>query len=556
MKIHKLIALLKEMETSLEIEGKLNETVPKLDQEEILNTLQFLQRCASAAGYFFTPQEPSGQKGTLHLQVTEETGGAKRPVVAQVKLWDNREHTIKTRFSLRRLVTQEDGSLSVVLPEGCYEAEISCGPEYNTCWVCFTVEHEKTVEAEAVIRRIWHLTDQGWMAGDLHHHSIYSSPAYGGTDPVIETPEEVCRSMKSLGMNFGALSDHHNVLNHDEWRLQDHAFTPIVSKEISTSNGHVLQLGVEEDVIYEIPKGSERTSERLRSEFIRICDRIRQQGGLPQVNHPFDLSYSTRYNSEFLDMIEIFQSIEIWNGATPFMEGTINGKAFHAWLSFLEEGKRLTATTGSDTHNIYGDDYYGMAEWLDWMISITTEHPEIFPKQIAEKADYLKQLYEQVWPRLLKWVERSNTPSDIHNYVYTAGKKSPEEILEAIRQGRNFVSNGPLLTVSVGGAGIGEQAYLNQGKGDLKIELFCREPIEHLWMYTGADRKTALPVSPRKTEYGYDYSAVLSDYHFEGASWAVFYADGGADNLAITNPVWIGSKAFEPSITNEGGAGV
>ena len=51
--------------------------------------------------------------------------------------------------------------------------------------------------------------------------------------------------------------------------------------------------------------------------------RFEKKDGLPQVNHPFDVSFSTRYNSEFWDMVEIFESIEIWNGATPFAAGTI-----------------------------------------------------------------------------------------------------------------------------------------------------------------------------------------------------------------------------------------
>ena len=149
-----------------------------------------------------------------------------------------------------------------------------------------------------------------------------------------------------------------------------------------------------------------------------------EKGGLPQVNHPFDVSFSTRYNSEFWDMVKIFESIEIWNGATPFAAGTINAKAFKKWLSLLEDGKRLTATTGSDTHNIYGDDYFGMTEWLDWLMDIVMKHPEIYPVQMNENVAYLTWLYKKVWPRLLAWVEQSNTPSTIHNYVYTKWKKS------------------------------------------------------------------------------------------------------------------------------------
>lgn len=523
MKINKLMELWKEMETSFEI-----------DSEELLNTLQFLQRCASQAGYYYELKTPCRECGTFSLEVTEQG----RPIVAEVKIWDNPQKKIRTRFSLRRLVTEEDGSLRVQLPCGSYEAEVTCGPEYSTCPVSFEIKKDTVTERNAQLKRVAHLTDSGWMAGDLHHHSVYSSPAYGGTDPVIETPDQVCRSMKAMGMQFGALSDHHNVLNHDEWRKQNKNFIPIVSKEISTSNGHVLQLGVDDDVIYEIPKGKNRTNEKLRSEFIRICSEIKEKGGLPQVNHPFDASFSTRFNSEFLDMIEIFESMEIWNGATPFAEGTINAKAFHAWLSFLEQGKRLTATAGSDTHNIYGDDYFGMTEWLDWLMDTLAKHPDIYPKQMEEKVAYVKQLYTSVWPRLLAWVEQSNTPSNIHNYVFTDGKNTSEEILEAIRKGHSFITNGPLITVQAGGARIGETAVLDEKKGSLLIHVFSKKPVNHLWMYTGADKKTELFVCERKTEDGFVYDFNENAYDFGDAAWAVFFADGGENNLAVTNPVF------------------
>lgn len=550
MKIHKLIELWKEMEITQEAEEKeakekeakekgaemASESqmfLEKLDPEELLNTMQFLQRCAAQAGYYYNLQAPGTEFGTLALTVTENDN----PIVAQAKIWDNKEHKIRTRFSLRRFVTEENGTLSAKLPCGSYEAEVTCGPEYSTEIVPFEITKDGVTTAKATLTRIAHLTDKGWMAGDLHHHSVYSSPAYGGTDPVIETPEQICRSMKSLGMQFGALSDHHNVLNHDEWRQQNHNFVPIVSKEISTSNGHVLQLGVDDDVIYEIPNGKERTTEKLRNEFIRICTEIREKGGLPQVNHPFDVSFSTRYNSEFWDMVEIFETIEIWNGATPFASGTINAKAFKKWLSLLEEGKRLTATTGSDTHNIYGDDYFGMTEWLDWLMDTVINHPEIYPVQMTDKVAYLTQLYKKIWPRLLAWVEQSNTPSNIHNYVYTNGKNQPEEILQAIRDGHSFISNGPLMTASINGASYGEKTSLTDKTGTLSIHVFSKKPINHLWMYTGADKKVEICTKVNAAEGGFTYDVTTDEFNFGDAAWAVFVADGGENAIAIANPI-------------------
>ena len=536
MKINKLMELWKEMEGGIPVEMP---EPGKMDPEEILNDIQFLDRCVRRAGYHYTLREPSEKTGIFQLTV-KETDPEEKPAAAQVKIWDNREHHITSRFSLRRMVTNEAGYLETVLPCGTYDAVVSCGPEYTQQVISVLVKENEVCTARAVLKRVSRLTKEGWLAGDLHHHSVYSSPAYGGTDPVIETPHDVCLSMKSMGMQFGALSDHHNTLNHEEWKKENRDFTPIISKEISTSNGHVLSLGVEEDVIYEIPKGKERTSERLRSEFVRICQQIREAGGLPQVNHPFDASFSTRYNSEFLDMIEIFDSMEIWNGATPFMEGTINEKAFHAWLGFLDEGKYLTATTGSDTHNIFGDDYFGMIEWLNWLMEIVAEHPEVYPKQMREKTAYLLALCRKVFPVLVKWVECSNSPSNIHNYVFTDGKKGQEDILEAIREGKVFVSNGPLLVPEINGAGIGEHAVLENGKGTLSVSLLSREKISRLYLYTGAEKKTELSLAERETEDGfYDYSAEWRDFDFGNAKWAVLYAEDGPDCAAVTNPVYL-----------------
>ena len=102
MKIHKLIELWKEMETTQETEEKENQMetqktdklLEKLDPEELLNTLQFLQRCAGQAGYYYNLQAPGSEFGKVQFAVTENG----QPIVAQVKIWDHKEHPIRTRF--------------------------------------------------------------------------------------------------------------------------------------------------------------------------------------------------------------------------------------------------------------------------------------------------------------------------------------------------------------------------------------------------------------------------------------------------------------------------
>lgn len=82
MKFDKLIELLKEMETTIEAEE--NQTLlEKLNREELINTMQFLQRCAAQAGYYYNLQAPGSEFGTMKLQTAEND----EPIVAQVKIW-------------------------------------------------------------------------------------------------------------------------------------------------------------------------------------------------------------------------------------------------------------------------------------------------------------------------------------------------------------------------------------------------------------------------------------------------------------------------------------
>lgn len=157
---------------------------------------------------------------------------------------------------------------------------------------------------------------------------------------MVESPSEVCNSMMAMGLFFGALSDHHNVLNHEAWKKEKKEnFLPVISKEISTSNGHVMALGVEEDVIYAIPDDKDRTDEKLRNEFQRIVQQIKDEKGLAQLNHPRDLSVSISWNPDFYDMINIFETVEIWNGSNPMLAGSTNDMAYRLWVELLRQGR-------------------------------------------------------------------------------------------------------------------------------------------------------------------------------------------------------------------------
>ena len=249
--------------------------------------------------------------------------------------------------------------------------EITKGSEYGIIKDEISIVEGSNQSFDYQLSQFVSMKDSGWYAGDLHHHSVYSSPLHGGTNPVIETPEEVSLSMQATGLKFVHLVTIiiQRITENGE-KCKSNDFTPILSKEISTSNGHVLSLGVEEDVIYDIPKDEDRSDEYLRNEFLRITNRMKELGGLPQLNHPRDHQKAISWNPAYYDMIDIFETIEIWNGSNPMMEGTPNSEAGQLWVDLLEAGMYIPATTGSDTHNIKANDYGDYLARLNWMIPL------------------------------------------------------------------------------------------------------------------------------------------------------------------------------------------
>ncbi len=328
-----------------------------------------------------------------------------------------------------------------------------------------------------------------WFSGDLHQHSIYSSPAHGGTDNAPDTLEEIHAFMRAKDLRFGAVSDHHNILNHAAWlRFESPAFIPIVSKEISTGHGHVMALNTPVDVVFRYQAGDDGA---VRREFVRICDEIHAAGGIAQLNHPRDRDRNISFPERFTDLIGIFDTMEVWNGSETMEPGTKNGDAFALWLRLLRSGTYLPATTGSDQHRIH----------------------------------------EHMRERLIKTVVCAET--------FTRG-----HILQALTRGHSFLTSGPFLNIEVNGASYGETAVIDDtlaydgiaalaGSVQLQIELRADEAVDTLYVYD--DRKGEPAEIPIHAASFHD--TVL--YDAGDAAWLVFVAGSSTWNKAITNPVFL-----------------
>jgi len=488
------------------------------------------------------------EEGTAVVNVTCE----EKPVLCEVRFYPilpgddfKTDYEATKRIDFTRVVSTEEGNATAKLPTGDYLVKVSKGSEYEITYEKIKVYKNRTTEINTKLVPIIDLSKEGYFAGDLHHHSIYSSPVWGGTDDVIESPKEVCDSMRASGLKFGALSDHHNILNHEEWKkTKTSDFHPIPSKEISTSNGHVLALGVDGyDVIYDIPDAEHRTENRLRQEFVRITDEIREKGGLPQLNHPRDLSISISWNRDFYDMTEVFDTIEIWNGSNPMYYGTTDGMAADFWRDLLEQGRYFPATTGSDTHNIRANDYHKLASRLYWFkekVRWVLDSPEAntFADSRYLLESFLK-ISDKYLPMLEVWAKTSLTSGCVRTYVHLAKGETPsnENVLDALRKGHSFLTNGPILTVNVNGAGMGERTALKNNKADISIRLLSNRKLTSLTAYVSDKKAISIPLKEMPTASSYDYSMELKDFELGDTKYVFFVAASDVTNIAITNPV-------------------
>jgi predicted metal-dependent phosphoesterase TrpH len=178
------------------------------------------------------------------------------------------------------------------------------------------------------------------IKADLHIHTCYSIDCL--------TPlEKIVTRCLELGINCLAVADHNTIAG--ALKLSEIApFKVIIAEEIATTAGEVMGLFLSEGI-------------RQGLSAQEAISRIRDQGGLVAIPHPFGRSLpwhaNTLTSKEILSRVDI---IEAFNSRTP-SSGSIRRAAILA----KEQGK--VASAGSDAHTLgeIGRAYVEMPEFDD-----------------------------------------------------------------------------------------------------------------------------------------------------------------------------------------------
>jgi len=176
------------------------------------------------------------------------------------------------------------------------------------------------------------------LKADLHIHTEYSMDC--------NTPlEKVLNRCLEIGLNCIAVADHGTI--EGALKLKDIApFTVIVAEEIDTPHGEIMGMFLTEG----IPSG-------LSVE--QTLARIRTQGGLVCIPHPFDTFRQSALDGRIIEtIIDQIDVIEVFNARSPLQRDSTKANLF-------AEKYGIRKSAGSDAHTVseIGNAYVEMSEF-------------------------------------------------------------------------------------------------------------------------------------------------------------------------------------------------
>jgi predicted metal-dependent phosphoesterase TrpH len=179
----------------------------------------------------------------------------------------------------------------------------------------------------AAISRHPHLAEPvpaGWVRVDLHSHTMWSGDS-------TTTPDELEEAVRASALDVLCVTDHNAIKG--AWELRGRLPCRVIAgEELRTHAGEIIGLFLTEHV----PFGASPTE---------AAERIRAQGGLVYIPHPFD---SMRRNLaeaalRSLTSAGLVDAIEVLNAKTSLLHLNERAAAFAA-----EHG--LAVGAGSDAH--------------------------------------------------------------------------------------------------------------------------------------------------------------------------------------------------------------
>ena len=348
------------------------------------------------------------------------------------------------------------GRDTVVVPAGRVVVEVWRGPEYRVARRELDVRADEVAPVRVPLTRLADMAGRGWWGGDLHVHMNYGG-AYRNT------PERLALQGRAEGLHVIE-----NLIVNKEQRIPDIAYWRPDPDPVSTPDfllahgqelhtgfwGHAALLGLREHYVLPDYAGYPRTA--LASLFPTnafFADAARAQGGLIGYVHPFDFFPDT---SKIQSGIPYELPIDAAAGKLDYLE--VMGYSDHLitseiWYRLLNCGFRIPAGAGTDAFPNFAS--------LRGPPGLLRVYARVAGREAAGAGDT---------PRGPRPVTRDH-----------------RRFLDAIKAGRTFVTNAPLLDFQITGPDdvtrqAGDEIRLPAGRHELAIRAIVRSnvPVDHL----------------------------------------------------------------------------
>ena len=371
------------------------------------------------------------------------------------------------------------GRASFPMAPGDYEFEINAGGGFTAPRLLVTTTvrsgEQSVIKAEVAVQE--HPVEQHWYGVDLHHHSDVLD---GYT-----APEYVLRSELASGMDFSFLSDHNSMVNNPEMeRLSASRSIPFIGgTELSASWGHFNA--------YPLTPGKEIDIDVGKATVQDVFSLARRLGArVLHVNHPY-----SQYG--------YFRNLE---------------------TQVMRNGKLDTAAPGGY------DPGFDLAE--------------IKPRLTAEDHQQNLDTLARVW-QLWNVGKRAYLvgASDVHDiwkhesgaartYVYMEATPTIDSLVTAVKEGRSYATQGPLIFPKLV---FGSE--VEQPVGTELVLEYRLAAVSGLHSATLIEKGSAIQTRDFKTPL--KSAPQVFTVNPRADTWYSLGVEDAKGNLAYSNPVWV-----------------
>jgi hypothetical protein len=400
-------------------------------------------------------------------------------------------------------------SCSVSLPTGAAQVTVRRGFRYGPVQQTVRIEPGRTSTLSPKLA-LDALPDAfgAWLSADLHVHMNY-----GGV--YRNTPRHLKEQARAEDLDVV-----HNLVVNKEERVPDIAYGPgpdptggddvvlLHAQEYHTSYwGHAALLHLGQH--YVLPDFASYRHTAFASPYPYngvIAGLAREQGGLLGYVHPFDVDVDPGKDASLTNALPA----DVAHGNVDYLEvmGFSDHKATAGvWYRLLNLGFRLPAGAGTDA-----------------MANYASLRGPVGMNRV---------------------------------FLDTDGTRSPAALRDALRSGRTFVSNGPLLGLIVADQHPGDVVHV-EGAGPVPLRVAMRSPVpvDHLELVVNG--RVAQTFDLRGDRRTLDFDGTLE---LETSGWVVLrawndQADPGVLDLypyATTSPIYVESPTPRPAASEEAG---